>query len=114
MCKNVAVHPVAINLTSLHLGTAVFPYFVTSDVTAPVIDCPPDVVAEADWDADNTEVTWSVPVAVDNSPYLPLVSVVPAVVPPTIMPIGVTEVTYVAEDGNRNKAKCSFDVEVRG
>ena len=59
-------------------------------------------------------VTWELPLAVDNSGYLPQVKVIPSVIPPTLMPIGDNVVMYIAQDAATNKANCSFIVSVVG
>jgi len=84
------------------------------DVTAPVIVCPASVEAETAKDESVGHVEWRVPAAVDNSGFQPTVTVVPALVPPVLLPIGNNTITYTAEDGARNKARCSFTITVRG
>jgi len=59
-------------------------------------------------------VDWRVPAAVDNSGYQPSVSVIPALQPPVMLPIGHHTVTYTAEDSNKNKARCTFTITVTG
>lgn len=68
----------------------------------------------ADDDNDTAEVTWTVPVPVDNSGFIPVLTSDPAVVPPAPFPIGITIVTYSAEDLSQNVAKCKFYVLVLG
>ena len=68
----------------------------------------------SDPDNDTTEVTWAVPVAVDNSGFIPVLTSDPAVVPPAHFPIGITIVTYRAEDLSQNVAKCKFYILVLG
>ena len=84
------------------------------DVTAPVIVCPSSVEAETSRDESVGRVDWRVPAAVDNSGFQPTVTVIPALVPPVLLPIGNHTVTYTAEDGNKNKARCTFTITVRG
>ena len=65
-------------------------------------------------DDDNAvEVNWQVPLALDNSGLIPIMTVVPAVEPPKRFPIGLTLVKYIAEDlsGNREKCKCSVVIK---
>ncbi|XP_013383226.1 sushi, von Willebrand factor type A, EGF and pentraxin domain-containing protein 1 [Lingula anatina] len=83
------------------------------DTTEPSIMCPDDITVVADDHENTAEVTWEVPVAIDNSGYVPTVTVVPAVVPPRKFQIGRTKVTYHAEDLNKNRAKCSFVITVK-
>ena len=84
------------------------------DVTKPVIVCPASAVVETAKDESVGHVQWTVPAAVDNSGFQPTVTVVPALVPPVLLPIGDNTITYTAEDGNKNKARCSFTITVRG
>ncbi|KAK7501166.1 hypothetical protein BaRGS_00007651, partial [Batillaria attramentaria] len=82
------------------------------DQTPPFMQCPDNIEVGADEDNDTTEVTWPVPVAVDNSGFIPVLTSDPAVVPPERFPIGITIVTYRAEDLSQNVAKCKFYVLV--
>jgi hypothetical protein len=86
-----------------------------SDIAPPVLQgCPTDMVAETETDDYIAKVSWVPPIAIDNSGFLPMVTPVPAVVPPVAIPIGTTHIKYIAEDGSRNKAHCSFSVYVKG
>lgn len=89
-------------------------FFFSSDESPPYIQCPQNIDVSANPDNDTTEVTWGVPVAVDNSGFIPVLTSDPAVVPPVRFPIGVTTVTYRAEDLSENVAKCKFYVTVNG
>jgi len=79
-----------------------------------VIVCPASIEAATAKDESVGHVEWRVPAAVDNSGFQPTVTVIPALVPPVLLPIGNNSITYTAEDGNKNKARCSFTVTVRG
>jgi len=85
-----------------------------ADVMAPVIVCPASIEAETAKDESVGHVEWQVPAAVDNSGFQPAVTVIPALVPPVLLPIGNNSITYTAEDANKNKAKCTFTITVRG
>ena len=85
-----------------------------SDKTPPYIQCPDNIEVSSDPENDTTEVTWAVPVAVDNSGFIPVLTSDPAVVPPAHFPIGITIVTYRAEDLSQNVAKCKFYILVLG
>ncbi|CAH1773674.1 unnamed protein product, partial [Owenia fusiformis] len=52
------------------------------DESPPVFHCPSDIKVDADEDDNGAMVRWTVPVAIDNSGYLPAMKVVPAVEPP--------------------------------
>ncbi|KAL8570683.1 hypothetical protein ACOMHN_039118 [Nucella lapillus] len=82
------------------------------DKTPPFIQCPENIEITADPENVTTEVTWGVPVAVDNSGFIPVLTSDPAVVPPARFPIGFTVVTYRAEDLSGNVAKCKFYILV--
>ena len=84
------------------------------DVTAPLIVCPASIEAETSKDESVGHVEWQVPAAVDNSGFQPTVTVIPALVPPVMLPIGNNSITYTAEDNNKNKARCTFTITVRG
>jgi len=85
-----------------------------TDVMAPVIVCPTSIEAETAKDESVGHVQWRVPAAVDNSGFQPTVTVIPALMPPVMLPIGNNTITYTAEDANRNKARCTFTITVRG
>ena len=78
------------------------------------MQCPENVEVSANPDNDTTLVDWSVPVAVDNSGFIPNLSSDPALVPPARFPMGLTIVTYRAEDLSNNVAFCKFYVMVTG
>ena len=98
---------------TVHLYQSIL-IMLVSDVQPPMIICPRSLVAVTEADSDSAEVQWTVPTAVDNSGVVPAVTVVPAVRPPRRFHIGTTTLTYIAEDLNRNKGKCSFEITVRG
>ena len=79
-----------------------------------MITCPNNITGEASEDENVGAVWWEIPAAVDNSGFLPTVTVVPALIPPVSVPIGENLITYTAEDSNKNKAKCSFSIIIRG
>ncbi|XP_053395851.1 sushi, von Willebrand factor type A, EGF and pentraxin domain-containing protein 1-like [Mercenaria mercenaria] len=83
------------------------------DTAAPFIMCPYNIEAETDLNENTATVSWQVPLAVDNSGYVPILSSIPAVMPPEKFPVGTTKVTYIAEDLNKNGADCHFYVIVK-
>ena len=85
-----------------------------SDTTAPFIMCPYHIDTVTDPNENTATVQWEVPLAVDNSGYVPILTSVPAVIPPSEFPMGATKVTYIAEDLNKNEAVCYFMVKVMG
>ena len=89
-------------------------FSIFADETPPFIQCPNSIEVKANPENDTTEVKWQVPVAIDNSGFIPVLTSDPAVVPPADFPIGVTMVTYRAEDLSQNVAKCKFAVKVIG
>ena len=76
--------------------------------------CPYDVDTVTDPNENTASVHWEVPLAVDNSGYVPILTSVPAVIPPSEFPMGTTKVMYIAEDLNKNKADCYFLIKVKG
>ena len=87
---------------------------MSPDDTPPVLRCPADIEVTADPDEATTNVTWTAPVPVDNSGLLSVLTSDPAVTPGSKFPIGVTRVTYRAEDLSQNVAKCIFTITVVG
>ncbi|KAL4236643.1 biological adhesion [Mactra antiquata] len=83
------------------------------DTSPPFIMCPYNIEAETDLNENTATVSWLVPLAVDNSGYVPILSSIPAVMPPEKFAIGKTKVTYIAEDLNKNRADCHFYIIVK-
>ena len=90
------------------------------DNQPPVITCPTDVVNGTDTGSPTKTVTWSDPVAEDNS-QLHDPNAAPTVVKspnniasPYDFPIGTTRITYTATDRSNNSQSCVFAVTVAG
>ncbi|XP_068719046.1 sushi, von Willebrand factor type A, EGF and pentraxin domain-containing protein 1-like [Montipora capricornis] len=88
------------------------------DNQPPVITCPTDVVNGTDTGSPTKTVTWSDPVAQDNS-QLHDPNAAPTVVKspnniasPYDFPIGTTRITYTATDRSNNSQSCVFAVTV--
>lgn len=79
-----------------------------------MVTCPAHIEAETQRGESWAEVSWSPAAALDNSIYLPTLTIIPAMTSPAQLSIGHTLVTYVAEDLNGNKRKCSFSITVIG
>jgi hypothetical protein len=79
-----------------------------SDVTAPAVVCPDDLVAEATG-PDGATVTFTVTATDDMDPS-PVVVCQPA--SGSTFPLGTTTVTCTATDATGNQSSCSFDVTV--
>ncbi|MCK4340656.1 MAG: HYR domain-containing protein, partial [Phycisphaerae bacterium] len=85
---------------------------ITLDWTDPtIIGCPSDITQSNDTGNCSAVVTWTAPTANDNCPG---VTLTPSHNPGDTFPVGVTTVTYTAEDacGNTNATPCSFTVTV--
>ncbi|XP_052776199.1 sushi, von Willebrand factor type A, EGF and pentraxin domain-containing protein 1-like isoform X1 [Mya arenaria] len=83
------------------------------DTSPPFITCPYNIEADTDVNENTATVSWQVPLTVDNSGCVPLLSSIPAVMPPEKFSVGTTKVTYIAEDLNNNKADCHFYIVVK-
>ena len=88
--------------------------FFVSDITKPTLFCPRDVVTSTDTNSDVATVTWRLPLALDNSGALPIVTSLPVLYPPSQLGIGNVTMTYVAEDQSGNKGRCRFTISVQG
>lgn len=88
--------------------------FQSTDKSPPFLLCPADIKLVAPDDDNAVEVNWQVPLALDNSGLLPIMTAVPAVEPPKRFPIGLTYVKYIAEDFSGNREKCRFSVDIAG
>lgn len=81
------------------------------DDTDPVINCPANIVFNAaDGDCEAI-VTYPVVTATDNC-TTPLVTLISGPASGSTFPVGVTTITYQAEDESGNTASCSFTVTV--
>lgn len=89
-------------------------FYYLADETPPVLDCPENVEVEANEFEDTTEVVWTAPVPVDNSGFRPVLTSDPVVTPGSRFPIGITTVSYKAEDLSQNVARCKFYIHVVG
>lgn len=89
-------------------------YFLILDETPPVLQCPENIEIEADEVESTTEVSWSAPVPVDNSGFRPVLTADPPITSGSRLPIGVTVITYKAEDLSQNVATCKFTISVVG
>ncbi|XP_070550048.1 hyalin-like [Ptychodera flava] len=80
------------------------------DVLQPVLICPPNIETDLDSDKHSVQVSWILPNASDNSGTV-LVS--GSHEPGTEFTVGITTVSYEAEDPTGNTANCEFNVTVR-
>ncbi|XP_070536967.1 hyalin-like [Ptychodera flava] len=80
------------------------------DDEAPTIVCPSDITVDTDQSQDTANVTWSAPLATDNSGDEP--SVNSTHWPGSVFPIGRWQVKYNAVDSTGNEASCTFEVIV--
>ncbi|XP_038074659.1 mucin-3A-like isoform X2 [Patiria miniata] len=83
---------------------------VSNDNTLPVIsNCPSNIARATDTGLATASVTWTAPTATDDQGAVTLTS---DISPGFAFPIGMTEVTYTAIDGNNNQVTCVFTVTV--
>ncbi|XP_070550009.1 hyalin-like [Ptychodera flava] len=83
---------------------------IVQDSQKPVVICPSNVERKTYLDAPKIRVTWALPNATDNSGS---VSVTGSHEPGNNFTIGVTTVSYEAEDPSGNTANCWFSVIVK-
>ncbi|MDF2157820.1 HYR domain-containing protein [Algoriphagus sp. CAU 1675] len=82
----------------------------SADNEDPVInDCPSDINVSNDSGNCGAVVTWTEPIATDNSGSVSLIS---NYEPGSIFPVGTTEVIYTATDAAGNQSICRFNVIV--
>ncbi|KAG8226942.1 hypothetical protein J437_LFUL004660, partial [Ladona fulva] len=81
-------------------------------IEPPIIKCPDNRTVETEKDKKFAIVQWEQPETYDNSGIPVTLNIVPAISWPAKLPIGENEITIVARDANRNKAKCKFIVTV--
>ncbi|XP_070547407.1 uncharacterized protein [Ptychodera flava] len=83
---------------------------IVQDSQKPVVTCPSTIETITIIDMPYIRVTWAFPNATDNSG---IVSVTGSHEPGSNFTIGVTTVSYKAEDPSGNTAKCLFSVMVK-
>ncbi|XP_046385384.1 sushi, von Willebrand factor type A, EGF and pentraxin domain-containing protein 1-like isoform X2 [Ischnura elegans] len=83
------------------------------DIEAPTLHCPNNISVVTDMDKKYATVHWDQPTAIDNSGIPVTLTVIPAISWPAKFPLGANDVTIVARDANRNKAKCKFTITVK-
>ncbi len=79
------------------------------DDTPPIISCPGDITIDANQAGCSAIVSWTPATATDNCNGVDITSTHE---PNSRFPLGITTVTYYAEDGTGNISSCSFDIEV--
>ena len=84
----------------------------TSDLSPPTFNdtCPSEMVFYTDSCEDSAGVSWSDPVATDNSGIT--VMTYPSVRAPVNLTVGLYGISYTATDKSGNTANCSFVVQV--
>ncbi|XP_017779989.1 PREDICTED: sushi, von Willebrand factor type A, EGF and pentraxin domain-containing protein 1-like [Nicrophorus vespilloides] len=84
------------------------------DITKPNITCPDNIQAETLTGKPYGFVSWNVPNATDNSNLNVSIWTKPSIkkVNNFKFKIGTTIVTYFAQDGFKNRAKCNFTVKI--
>jgi protocatechuate 3,4-dioxygenase beta subunit len=76
------------------------------------VNCPMNMVVNNDVDKCGANVIWSEPVAIDDCETELTVTQTAGPAPGSFLPIGVTTITYEADDLNGNTMICSFTIEV--
>lgn len=77
----------------------------------PVITCPEDIQVANDLDACAAIVNYDLPTATDDCGDV-TITFISGIASGESFPVGITTVTYEAEDEQGNTSTCSFDVEV--
>lgn len=93
----------------IHIFSFNFPS--ASDNTVPVISgCPNNIAQTVELGTASAVVSWVEPTATDDSGIV--TRIVRTHEPNTAFNVGPTTVTYIFEDGNSNRAVCSFTVTI--
>ena len=92
--------------------------FFFLDRTPPTIRCPESINAETDVGQSHKEISWSIPVVIDNSisgsDDITLTHTPAEIKSPHKFPIGTTIVKYKAADAFGNFVECVLRVEING
>ncbi|XP_006817267.2 hyalin-like, partial [Saccoglossus kowalevskii] len=83
---------------------------IVIDNEDPVAYCPADITHTTDDGMDSTVVTWTAPIATDNSGIVNMTF--ESHESNSIFEIGTTTVTYIFEDSSLNNVSCTFNVIV--
>lgn len=75
--------------------------------------CPSNIVKFASENR-TALISWTIPNATDNSGIPPNITQLSGLDPPVSLDEGLHHITYTATDEAKNKAICSFTVEVKG
>ena len=103
-----------LNTTPIHTLISSLSNFlavVTDDTPPTFAYCPNDFAAYANEGQDGREVTWTDPVATDDSNS---VTFAKTHFPGARLPVGTTEILYVARDPSGNTATCRFVITIIG
>ncbi|MEM6345238.1 MAG: HYR domain-containing protein [Bacteroidota bacterium] len=94
-------------------NTATCSFDVTvNDTEAPVISCPANITVTAGPGLCDEIVIYPGVTATDNCPGAPTISLIAGLSSGANFPVGITTVTYEAEDAIGNISTCSFTVNV--
>lgn len=85
---------------------------INANSTPVLTACPANITINAQGANCTAAVNWQAPTAVDACGITPIVPI-PSQGPNTSFPVGITNVTYVATDGQGNSSTCSFTVSVQ-
>lgn len=83
---------------------------VCKDIQTPKIQCPSNIVVDAETNKSYAKVNWAVPVPTDNS-NTPIKAV--GLYPPQKIKAGRTEITYYATDSSGLSTQCRFTILVK-
>ncbi|MCF8276209.1 MAG: HYR domain-containing protein [Flavobacteriales bacterium] len=105
---------VTISATDLTGNVGICSFTVSpEDVNPPTIfGCPTDIVQVNDLGICGALVTYATITALDNCAGVVVPQLTQGQASGTIFPVGLTNVVYVADDGNGNTTNCEFDVTV--
>ncbi|PFX24406.1 sushi, von Willebrand factor type A, EGF and pentraxin domain-containing protein 1-like isoform X3 [Stylophora pistillata] len=83
---------------------------ICKDIQPPQIQCPSNIVVDAETNRSYAKVSWTVPVPTDNSniPTRPI-----GLYPPQKIKAGRTEIIYDATDSSGLSAQCRFTIQVK-
>ncbi len=109
-CTHLGGNLVVLTVTDQHNNTATCTANVTvEDLTPPVIDCPADIVIDANANDCSAIVSWTDPVITDNCSVGEISSSHNS---GDQFPEGTTIVSYKVTDASGNSSSCSFSVTV--
>lgn len=95
-----------------NVGTCTFTVTPEDNTLPTIFNCPSDITQGTDIGSCGALITYATITSIDNCAGVIVPVQTNGQASGTVFPMGITTVTYIADDGNGNVATCEFDVTV--